>query len=77
MRTRPYMSPSRPNVTTKTALTSRKPISIHSRYAAVAGVRAGRARSPRKIAGSEISTIDALTVARNMPTVVFDSATHL
>ena len=28
---RPYWSPSRPNVTTRTAVTSRKPISIHSR----------------------------------------------
>ena len=28
---RPYWSPSRPNVTTSTAVTSRKPISIHSR----------------------------------------------
>jgi hypothetical protein len=30
-----------------------------------------------KIAGSEISTIDALTVASSVPSVVFDSATHL
>jgi hypothetical protein len=32
---------------------------------------------PLKIAGSEMITIDALTVAIRMPSVVFDSATHL
>ncbi len=32
---------------------------------------------PRKIAGSEMSTIDELTVAMSMPIVVLDSATHL
>ncbi len=29
------------------------------------------------MAGSEMMTIDALTVAASMPSVVFDSATHL
>ncbi len=32
---------------------------------------------PRKIAGSEMMTIEALTVAASMPSVVLDSATHL
>ena len=32
---------------------------------------------PRKIAGSEMMTMDALTVAASMPSVVLDSATHL
>ena len=32
---------------------------------------------PRKIAGSEMSTIEALIVAISMPSVVLDSATHL
>ena len=32
---------------------------------------------PRKIAGSEMITIEASTVAMNMPSVVLDSATHL
>ena len=32
---------------------------------------------PRKIAGSEISTIDELRVAIRMPMVVLVSATHL
>src|SRR6185312_14445055 len=32
---------------------------------------------PRKIAGSEISTIDALMVASSVPSVVLDSTTHL
>ena len=31
IRTRPNMSPSRPKVTTSTAVTTRKPIIIHSR----------------------------------------------
>ena len=32
---------------------------------------------PRKIAGSEISTIDESSDAMNTPSVVFDSAIHL
>ena len=32
---------------------------------------------PRKIAGSAMITIDALTVAASMPSVVFDKASHL
>ncbi len=32
---------------------------------------------PRKIAGSAMITIDALTVAASIPSVVLDSATHL
>ena len=32
---------------------------------------------PRKIAGSEMITMEALTVAISTPSVVFDSATHL
>jgi hypothetical protein len=32
---------------------------------------------PRKIAGSEISTIEELIVATSIPSVVFDNATHL
>ncbi len=32
---------------------------------------------PRKIAGSEIKMIEELMVAISMPSVVFDSATHL
>ena len=32
---------------------------------------------PLKIAGNEMSTIDALIVASRVPSVVFDSATHL
>ena len=32
---------------------------------------------PRKIAGIEISTIDALIVAIRMPSVVLDRAIHL
>jgi hypothetical protein len=32
---------------------------------------------PRKIAGSEISTIEALMVASSVPSVVLDSTIHL
>jgi hypothetical protein len=32
---------------------------------------------PLKIAGSEMITIDELTVASSMPSVVLDRATHL
>jgi hypothetical protein len=32
---------------------------------------------PLKMAGSEMITIDELTVASNIPTVVFERATHL
>ena len=32
---------------------------------------------PRKIAGSEMITIEAFTVAARMPSVVFDNAVHL
>ena len=32
---------------------------------------------PRKIAGSEMITMEALTVAAIMPSVVLDSAIHL
>ena len=32
---------------------------------------------PRKMPGSEIRMIEELMVAINMPSVVFDSATHL
>src|SRR5690348_6161483 len=37
----------------------------------------GSSPMPRKMAGSEMMTIDPSTVAMNTPRVVFDSATHL
>ncbi len=40
-------------------------------------VPSGFSLMPSKIAGSEMITIDELTVAMSMPRVVFDSATHL
>jgi hypothetical protein len=40
------------------------------------GVRGSR-WMPRKMAGSEMRTIDASSDAMNMPSVVFDSAVHL
>ena len=36
----------------------------------------GSRSMPRKIAGREMSTIDASSDAMNMPSVVFDSAVH-
>ena len=32
---------------------------------------------PRKMAGSEMMTMEALTVAASLPSVVLDSASHL
>jgi hypothetical protein len=72
---RPYWSPRRPNVTTRTAVTSRKPINIHSRYEMFSGASGFRPR-PSKIAGSEISRMDEFSVAARMPTVVTDKATR-
>ncbi len=37
----------------------------------------GLSLTPRKMAGSEMITIEALTVAASMPRVVLDSASHL
>ena len=42
MRTRPYMSPSRPNVSTSTDVTSRNPMRTHRKYDCCRE-RAGRA----------------------------------
>jgi hypothetical protein len=40
-------------------------------------VTSGLRPIPRKMAGSEINTIDESMVAIDMPTVVFERATHL
>ena len=37
----------------------------------------GSSWMPRKMAGSEMSTIELSSVAMNMPSVVFDRAVHL
>ena len=76
MRTRPYMSPIRPSVTTTTAVTSRYPIRTHSRYEKLAG-SSGSSWMPRKIAGSAMIRLVALMAAISPPSVVFDRATHL
>lgn len=39
--------------------------------------RSGSSPIPRKMAGSEMMTIEEFTVAISMPSVVLDSATHL
>ena len=76
MRTRPNMSPRRPKLTTSTAVTTRKPIIIHSRIVVLPGWR-GLMPMPRKMSGRAISMMDELTVAISMPSVVFDKAIHL
>jgi hypothetical protein len=74
--TRPYMSPNLPSVTTSTAETSRKPMIIQSRYETLPGA-SGLSLMPRKMAGREMITMEAFTVASSMPSVVLDSAIHL
>ncbi len=66
------MSPSRPKLTTSTAVTTRYPISSHNSRLVWPGW-SGLTPMPRKISGSAISMIDALTVAISMPSVVLDA----
>lgn len=75
MRTRPYMSPIRPKVTTSTAVTTKYPVINHSSRLVFPGCR-GSIPIPRKMSGSAISMIDALIVAIRTPSVVLDSTTH-
>src|ERR1019366_5586535 len=76
MRTRPYMSPTRPKLTTRTAVTRMKPIKIHRKYDVLPGA-SGCILIPRKTSGNEISRIDWLIVTMRIPSVVFDSAIYL
>ena len=76
MRTRPNMSPSRPKLTTSTAVTTRKPIIIQSRMVVLPGC-SGLMPMPRKMSGRAISTMDELMVTISTPSVVLDSAIHL
>ena len=76
MRTRPNMSPRRPKLTTSTAVTTRKPMIIHSRIVVLPGW-SGLMPMPRKMSGRAISMMDELMVAISMPSVVFDKAIHL
>ena len=61
IRTRPYMSPSRPKLTTSTAVTTMKPIISHSSSVVFPGC-SGSTPMPRKMSGSAISRIDELIV---------------
>jgi hypothetical protein len=70
------MSPSRPNDTTSTAVTTRYPISSQSSRVVFPGC-SGSTPMPRKMSGSAISKREELTVAISTPSVVLDSATHL
>jgi len=51
------MSPTRPRLTTSTAVTSRKPRKTHRKYEVFDGT-SGLRSMPRNSAGSEISKID-------------------
>ena len=76
IRTRPNMSPSRPKLTTSTAVTSRYPMISHNSRLVLPGC-SGLTPMPRKMSGSAISMMEALMVAISMPSVVFDRAIHL
>jgi hypothetical protein len=70
------MSPTRPRLTTRTAVTSVKPMNTQRKYEVFDGIR-GLSWMPRNRAGNEISKIDWLIVTIKIPSVVFDSAIHL
>ncbi len=76
IRTRPYMSPIRPKVTTSTAVATMKPISIHKKYG-VLPAASGSRWIPRKMSGRAMRTIDELIVTIKTPMVVLDRAIHL
>ena len=76
IRTRPNMSPSRPKLTTSTAVTTRYPMISHSSRLVLPGC-SGLTPIPRKMSGSAISMMEALMVAISMPSVVLDRAIHL
>ena len=70
------MSPTRPRLTTSTAVTSVNPMNTHRKYEVFDGT-SGFRLMPRKRAGSEISRMDWLIVTIMMPRVVLDRAIHL
>src|SRR5260370_36206211 len=70
------MSPTRPRLTTRTEVTSVKPMNIHRKYEVFDGT-SGSSLMPRNSAGSEISRIDWLIVTIKIPSVVLDKAIHL
>ena len=76
MRTRPNMSPRRPKDTTRTAVTTRKPIISQSRMVVLPGC-SGLMPMPRKMFGRAISMMDELMVAISTPSVVLERAIHL
>ena len=59
-----------------TAVTTMKPIIIHSRMVVLPGC-SGLMPTPRKMFGNAISTMDELTVTISTPSVVLDRAIHL
>ena len=74
--TRPNMSPTRPKLTTSTAVTNRKPIISHRKYDVLPAAR-GFKWIPRKMSGKEIRVMEALMVTMSTPMVVFVRAIHL
>jgi hypothetical protein len=76
IRTRPYMSPSRPKLTTSTAVTT------GSRGSSTAGswccrARAGRCPMPRKMSGQRDQQDRRVDRRQQHADVVFDRTTHL
>ena len=70
------MSPTRPRLTTSTAVTSKNPMKTQRKYDVLDGVR-GLSSMPRKMSGREMSNIDWLIVTISTPRVVLDRAIHL
>ena len=74
--TRPNMSPTRPRLTTRTAVTSRYPMKTQRKYEVLDGASGSRLM-PRKMSGREINRMDWLIVTIIMPRVVLERAIHL
>src|ERR1700683_832701 len=67
------MSPTRPRLTTRTAVTNRNPISTHKKYDTLAGA-SGLRWIPRNMSGREMSRMDWLMVTITTPSVARQSA---
>src|ERR1700689_753856 len=70
------MSPSRPTLTTSTAVTIMNPSSSHNKYFELPAAN-GFTPIPRKIDGNPINTMVISIVAISVANDVFDNTTHL
>ena len=70
------MSPRRPNVVTKTLVTTKKPRIIHNKKKLLPASR-GLMSMPRKMSGRAISVMVPSMVAMSIPKVEMNKATHL